>query len=232
MSRYKIVKMDNEISAKEVEGFKNFDALLKSHKKSVISKRLLLGLVPASVMVSIAFYFYFTSFNQPSIVNIEPSPKENTQIAKIGIDSIQNSDTSDTVVVKLKSIDKNQKKNNPVAKTKFKKESVLDVKQEYIFIKAAPDYGLDSLVNYLIYELNKKRLPQTSGNIVVAFTINAAGHPNTIKIIQGLSKELDAEIIQLISEMPDWQPAIMNGKTISSTTTLPIKVDIKSEPLN
>ena len=224
MLRYKIVKMDSKISKTEVEDFKNFDALLRAHKKTIIKRRWLLGILSMTIIMSSGIFLYFSYTNHSAIISSEIAIDESVQLIKADIDPVDKT-TTDSIVVKL---NKAKKTNNEVSKVVTVKETVKEVEQQFSFIKAFPKYGLDSLVTYLNYELNKMAFDQAEGHLLIAFTIDNSGKPNSIKIIQGLTNEIDLAIIELIRYMPTWEPAIMNGKPVSSTTTLPIKIDIKS----
>lgn len=224
MSRYKIVKMDKKMSTEELEGYKNFDALLKTHNKSIIFKRVLVSVVVASIVISAAIFWHPIIDTKIKVNNIEFTPSEKKVIA----DSAKPSSEIDTVVVRSNPT-KDIKKKVLVAPKKVskKKPALIGDNQEFSFKKAFPTYGMDSLMNYFNGELKRKNISQIQGSLLVAFEIDSMGKPTSIKILQSLSEEVDIEIIELINTMPLWQPAIMNGKAVSSTTTLPIKVEIK-----
>ncbi len=225
MERYKIIKMEHDITTEEVEGLKDFSALLKTHKKSLIKKRMLLSLIPISIMIGSAIYFYAPANSNLTSTNLTVAPK-NTPLPKVVKDSAAYDSNQDSIVVKLKKTKKSTKKF--VKKKPIKKEEINTPSYSIEFVKATPSYGLDSLMNYLHIELNKKALPTTNGNLVVAFTIDTFGKPKAIKIMQGVSSKIDEEIITLVKNMPAWQPAQMDGKPVASTTTLPIKIVINS----
>ena len=217
--------MNKKISAEELEGYKNFDALMKAHNKSVVYKQVLTIVIAASALISIALFWHSFSESKLTINDIDPLPN----VTKIIADSANFSPESDTVIIKSKPIKENKK--NPSVSLKRAREKrvvAIDNEQQFSFIKASPPYGLDSLMNYFNNELKRKSLSQTQGTLLVAFEIDSIGKPAAIKILQSLSEEVDIEIIRLIKSMPNWQPAIMNGKPVSSTTTLPIKVKIKT----
>ncbi len=225
MERYKIIKMEHGISVEEVERMKNFSALLKTHKKSMVKKRVMLSLIPISILIGSAFYFYTPTNPDLTSVNLMAPPRI-INLPKVVKDSAANDSKKDSIVIKLK---KSKKPTNKVVKKKpIRKEEINTPSYSIEFVKAAPSYGLDSLMNYLHIELNKKALLTTNGNLVVAFTIDTLGKPNAIKIMKGVSSKVDEEIIMLIKKMPAWQPAKMDGKSVASTTTLPIKIVINS----
>ncbi len=225
MERYKIIKMEHDITTEEVEGLKDFSALLKTHKKSIIKKRMMLSLIPISIIIGSALYFYTPTNSDLTSTNLSVPPK-NTHLPKAVKDSAAYDSNQDSIVVKLKKTKKSTKK--LVKKKPIRKEEINTPSYSIEFVKSAPSYGIDSLMNYLHIELNKKALPITKGNLVVAFTIDTSGKPKAIKIMQGVSSKVDEEIVTLIKNMPAWQPAQMDGKPVASTTTLPIKIVINS----
>jgi|GEM_PF-2939591 len=228
MSRYKISKMDQELSGEEVEGFKNFNSLLQAHKKLMIYKRWVLSLIPVGIIIIAVIYYAFN--NQLTIVDNDLPQKETSPSVESNVDSVHNNPRVDTEIIKSETIARSPARKAPAKKIVKDQKPSAQIKPQLSFEKAFPDYGLDSLVHYLNIELNKQELPQSHGNLLVAFTIDTSGNPESITIMQGLTEAIDNEIIQLISKMPAWHPAMLNGTPVSSTTTLPIHIDIK--PIN
>jgi protein TonB len=60
------------------------------------------------------------------------------------------------------------------------------------------------------------------GKVFVQFTIEKDGSLSNIEVLKGRTKELDAEAIRVISEMPNWTPAIYEGKYVRAKARLPI----------
>ncbi|MFN9110716.1 MAG: energy transducer TonB [Bacteroidota bacterium] len=60
------------------------------------------------------------------------------------------------------------------------------------------------------------------GKVVVQFTIGKDGKISDIIIIKKAGYGFDEEVIRLIENMPDWKPAIQNGKPVNLRYTLPI----------
>ena len=63
--------------------------------------------------------------------------------------------------------------------------------------------------------------------------IEPDGSVGDIKVVRGVSPDLDAEAVRVLSAMPKWTPGKVNGKAVASYFTLPInfslKVDKKEE---
>lgn len=79
---------------------------------------------------------------------------------------------------------------------------------------------LDFLDQNVSYPANFEGCAQ--GRVVVTFTINVDGSITDPKVVRSLDKELDAEALRVVSLMPKWIPAKMNGKSKKSKYTLPI----------
>ena len=61
-----------------------------------------------------------------------------------------------------------------------------------------------------------------SGKVIIEFTIKDNGNVAFVNVIKGVSEELDKEAIRVIKHMPDWTPAEVDGKPVSSQLKLPI----------
>ena len=63
------------------------------------------------------------------------------------------------------------------------------------------------------------------GTSYAQFTIDTAGNVKDAKIIKGIKEcpECDTETMRLLSIMPKWKPAFVNGKYISTKINLPFK---------
>lgn len=62
-----------------------------------------------------------------------------------------------------------------------------------------------------------------SGTVYVMFVIEKDGSVSNVSVISGVSEELDAESIRVVSIMPKWIPGKQLGKPIRARFTLPIK---------
>lgn len=89
--------------------------------------------------------------------------------------------------------------------------------------------GNDSLNKYIVEKTkNIKRTNDINNTkILVQFIVDAGGNIQSPKIIKGINKKVDAEILKIVSEMPKWIPAKQNGKSVKSRINLPIQLEIK-----
>lgn len=73
----------------------------------------------------------------------------------------------------------------------------------------------------LVYpEVAKKNGQQ--GRVTLQFTIGKDGNVTKVKVLRGVSPELDAEAVRVVSMSPAWTPGIKDGKPVSVTYTFPI----------
>ena len=63
---------------------------------------------------------------------------------------------------------------------------------------------------------------KVEGRVVVGFTVSETGDVTEVKILRGVSSELDAEALRVVSESPRWAPGIADGKPVSVQMTFPI----------
>ena len=60
------------------------------------------------------------------------------------------------------------------------------------------------------------------GRVVINFKVCEDGYVRDVKILDGLMPSLDSEAVRLVSSSPKWEPAIMDGKKVSVTYTMPV----------
>ena len=62
----------------------------------------------------------------------------------------------------------------------------------------------------------------TEGRVIVQFVVGRDGSIRNPKVVRGVSPELDAEAIRVVSMMPKWNPGKQRGKAVAVNFTLPI----------
>ena len=62
------------------------------------------------------------------------------------------------------------------------------------------------------------------GTVYTQFVISKKGNIKDIKVLTGLTSEIDAECIRVISIMPKWMPGKKNGQVVNLEYVLPIKI--------
>jgi hypothetical protein len=86
--------------------------------------------------------------------------------------------------------------------------------------------GLNDFCSYLQKELNNsKKESYTNGKIVVSFSVNSEGFVSDVKISHGLNSEMNSILIDILNNLPKWNPATSGGKRISQKFILPIIIN-------
>ncbi len=61
------------------------------------------------------------------------------------------------------------------------------------------------------------------GMVYVSFIVSKDGSLKDLKVIRGLSPEIDAEALRVVSLMPNWNPGEKDGKKVDFEFTIPFK---------
>ncbi len=64
---------------------------------------------------------------------------------------------------------------------------------------------------------------KTQGKVYVDFVVGKDGDISQIRIVRGVSTELDREAKRIVRSMPKWIPAEVNGHKVNSRCRLPIR---------
>ena len=98
--------------------------------------------------------------------------------------------------------------------------------QVYVMVDEMPEFpgGVTAFREWII---NNTKYPEKAnkieGKVYVSFFINSKGKAESPKIEKGLSAELDAEALKIVSQMPAWKPGKQNGIPVNVKYTTPIK---------
>jgi protein TonB len=79
-------------------------------------------------------------------------------------------------------------------------------------------------VNLKYPELAKRQ--GVEGTVILAYTITKNGEIKDIKVVQSVNKELDNEAVRLAKTMPQWTPAMQDGKARDIKYQLPVKFEL------
>lgn len=66
------------------------------------------------------------------------------------------------------------------------------------------------------------RAAELEGRVIAQFVIDKDGSVQSPKILSGVSPEIDAEALRVLSEMPKWEPGLKNGVPVRSKYTMPV----------
>ena len=67
------------------------------------------------------------------------------------------------------------------------------------------------------------------GRVIVQFLVKENGKVADIKVMRGVSPELDAEAMRVVGLMPDWIPGKQRGKAVAVKYTMPIMFRLQNQ---
>lgn len=65
------------------------------------------------------------------------------------------------------------------------------------------------------------------GRVLVDFIIDMKGKVTDVKVVKGVSEELDAEAVRVVSASPDWRPARLRGKKVRCEMSLYVEFKLE-----
>lgn len=86
--------------------------------------------------------------------------------------------------------------------------------------------GAEGMMKFLAKNIvypQKARNEGVAGRVVVQFVVHADGLPKNTRILESVHPLLDAEAIRLVSIMPRWEPAKVDGEIVKVSFTLPVR---------
>ncbi len=67
------------------------------------------------------------------------------------------------------------------------------------------------------------------GRVTVGFIIDKDGKVTDVKVIKGVSDELDAEAVKVVSASPKWKPGRVNGNKVRTSISIPIEFKLEKK---
>lgn len=243
MKKYTIHKMEKKLADTEIARYKDFSTVISRYKYvaiwNLLVKALWIG-IPAVVVVTISLLILenkntlttkeFSSasegvstqiFQEEKDLSVLVRPEPSKESAAFIVHQ-ENEDIDQNNTV-------NNLKNTPLAIGGVEKDLEEEQKPAIVnsFIKASPKIGYDSLYAYLnskILEIDNS-LEKVSGTVIIEFSIDKTGSLKNVSVIQSLSENKDSIALNLIREMPIWNPARLNRHAVD--TWLSITVHFK-----
>lgn len=90
-----------------------------------------------------------------------------------------------------------------------------------------PEYvgGMEAMTKYLVSNIHYPEAAvksKTTGKVIVSFVVTKDGKVTKAAVKRGVSKELDAEALRVVSSMPNWIPGEKEGKKADIEMVLPV----------
>lgn len=81
---------------------------------------------------------------------------------------------------------------------------------------------------YLKYP-EKALMNGTQGRVQVDFIIEKDGSVTNVRVSRGVSEELDAEAVKVISASPKWKPGRVDGEKVRTSMTIPVEFRLEKK---
>lgn len=85
---------------------------------------------------------------------------------------------------------------------------------------------------FLTYVMKNFAPPDTvesiSGRVVINFVVETDGSLSDIKVLRGLTNDIDERLVKIIEKSKKWKPAIQKGEAVRVQYTLPIHINIEN----
>ena len=108
--------------------------------------------------------------------------------------------------------------------------SFYDCDQKPVFLNSQdPRQFLQKWVyQYLKYPAEAIR-DGVQGKVMVEFIIEKDGKVTGARVVKGVSEELDAEALRVVSASPKWKPGRMNGNKVRTSLTIPVEFRLEKK---
>lgn len=98
----------------------------------------------------------------------------------------------------------------------------------FMVVEVMPEFpgGQDAMIKYLVANITYPELERKNGiqgMVVVKFIVEKDGSISHVKIVKGVTPNLNAEALRVVREMPRWTPGTQRGKEVRVTINLPIR---------
>ena len=133
--------------------------------------------------------------------------------------------------VGAKSADPNKKVVQGVEVPNYK--PVIQEGEIFTVVEEMPQFpgGMPEAMKFLAKNIKypvESQKAKIEGRVIVQFVVKENGKVADIKVMRGVSPELDAEAIRVVGLMPDWIPGKQRGKAVAVKYTMPIMFRLDS----
>jgi len=98
---------------------------------------------------------------------------------------------------------------------------------DYILMPQFPENAVGAyLAKNIRYPVAAQQIG-AQGRVIVQFVVNIDGTIIGAHVIQGVNPDLDAEAVRVVSKMPQWIPAKIDGEPIKVEYTLPVNFKLQ-----
>ena len=109
----------------------------------------------------------------------------------------------------------------PKAKEEPQEEVVFQVVEEMPQFPGGLSEAMKFLAKNIKYPVEAQQA-KIEGRVIVRFVVGRDGSVSDVEVMRGVSPELDAEAVRVVSLMPKWIPGKQRGKAVAVKYTMPI----------
>ena len=108
--------------------------------------------------------------------------------------------------------------------------SYYDCDQRPIFLHSSDpkDFLQKWVYQYLKYPAEAIR-DGVQGRVMVDFVIEKDGSVTDVRVVKGVSEELDAEALRVVKASPKWKPGRVNGNRVRTSLTIPVEFKLEKK---
>ena len=128
----------------------------------------------------------------------------------VGASSVEHPDKKVVAVVDI-----------PKAKEEPQEEVVFQVVEEMPQFPGGLSEAMKFLAKNIKYPVEAQQA-KIEGRVIVRFVVGRDGSVSDVEVMRGVSPELDAEAVRVVSMMPKWIPGKQRGKAVAVKYTMPI----------
>lgn len=104
----------------------------------------------------------------------------------------------------------------------------------YEVVEKKPTFNGGSVSEFAQWTNSQLKYPDSAiedavqGRILISFTVSADGYITDAKVLRGVSPELDAEALRVVSSCTEkWEPGMQDGKPVPVSITFPITFQLR-----
>ncbi|MPM16565.1 hypothetical protein SDC9_62946 [bioreactor metagenome] len=128
--------------------------------------------------------------------------------------------------------EKNTKDSTEVTTSDDQQQKVDSTDLVYEVTEVMPEYpgGNEAMSAFMVKNI---KYPPTAkengveGTVYISFVVSKSGKVQDVEVQKSASPELDAEAVRVVKLMPDWTPAVNQGKNVAVHMTLPVKFKLQ-----
>ena len=108
--------------------------------------------------------------------------------------------------------------------------SFYDCDQRPVFLHSSDprDFLQKWVYQYLKYPADAIR-DGIQGRVMVDFVIEKDGSVTDVRVVKGVSEELDVEALRVVKASPKWKPGRVNGNRVRTSLTIPVEFKLEKK---